>query len=76
MQDSTPNQQMIKCLDGLIEGRRELHGEVLLSAEWMEMINRGRLCQVKNGTFYLSNVMEEEVREHFCLPRVHQMSEG
>ena len=70
------NQQMIKCLDGLIEDRRELHGEVSLSAEWMEIIDRGGLCHVKNGTFYLFNAMEEEVREHFRLSRVHQMSEG
>ena len=63
---TTPlNQQMIKCLDGLTEDRRELHGEVSFSAEWMEMIDRGGLCHGKNGTFYLFNAMEEEVREHF-----------
>ena len=45
---ASSNQQMIKCLDGLIEDRRELRGELSLSAEW---INRGGLCHVKNGLF-------------------------
>ena len=40
------------------------------------MIDKGGLCHVKDGTFYLFNTMEEEVREHFCLSRVHQMVEG
>ena len=71
-----PNQQMINCIDSLIEGSREEYNEVSLSAEWIEMIDRGGLCHVKDGTFYLFNAMEEEMREHFRLSRVHQMGEG
>ena len=56
-------------MNRLIEDRKEDHGEVSLSVEWMEMIDRGGLCHVKDGTFYLFNAMEEEVREHFRLSR-------
>ena len=70
------NQQMINCMDRLIKYNKEDIGEVPLSAEWMEMIDRGGLCCVKNGAFYLFNAMEEEVREQFHLSCVHQMGEG
>ena len=67
---------MINCIDSLIEGSREEYNEVSLSAEWIEMIDRGGLYHVKDGTFYLFNAMEKEVREHFRLSKVHQMGEG
>ena len=46
----TPHQQMINCIDSLIEGSREEYNEVPLSAEWIEIIDRGGLCHVTDIT--------------------------
>jgi len=74
--NTSSNQHMINCMDRLIKYNKEDIGKVSLSAEWMEMIDRGGLWRVKNGTFYLFNVMEQEVGEQFHLSCVHQMGEG
>ena len=46
------------------------------SADWVDVVDRGGLLRVKEGTYMLFCAMEEEVREHFKLAKADQLAEG
>ena len=46
------------------------------SADWVDVVDRGGLLHIKEGTHMLFYAMEEEVREHFHLRKISQLAEG
>ena len=46
------------------------------SSNWVDIVDRGGLVRVKEGTYMLFCVMEAEVREHFRLTKATQLAEG
>ena len=69
---SRPNkQQLISCVEGLLGGEGDTP-----SADWVDVVDRGGLLHIKEGTYMLFYAMEEEVREYFRLQKISQLVEG
>ena len=45
------------------------------SSHWVDIVDRGGLVRVKEGTYMLFCAMEAEVREHFRLAKATQLDE-
>ena len=70
-----PNKtELLKCVEGLLSDGDE--DDESPSADWVDVVDRGGLLRVKEGTYMLFCDMEEEVREHFKLVKVDQLAEG
>ena len=54
----------------------EGEGAATASADWVDVVDRGGLLHVKEGTYMLFCAMEEEVREHFRMENVTNVTEG
>ena len=65
---------LIKCLEGLLSDEEE--DAATASADWVDVVDRGGLLHVKEGTYMLFVAMEEEVREHFRIDKTTAMVEG
>ena len=64
---------LIKCLMGLLEEEEE---EASPSADWLNLVDRGGLWRVREGTYMLFCAMEDELRQHLQKRRVQEMTEG
>ena len=70
-----PNKLSLKkCLLGLLEDEGEFATTV--SADWIDAVDRGGLWHVREGTYMLFSAMEEEVRSHFHINKVQEMTKG
>ena len=68
-----PNKaELLKCVEGLLSDEDNESP----SADWVDVVDRGGLLRVKEGTYMLFCAMEEEVREHFKLAKADQLAEG
>ena len=65
---------LIKCLEGLLSEEEE--DAATASTDWVDVVDRGGLLHVKEGTYMLFVAMEEEVREHFRMDKATIMVEG
>ena len=63
---------LIKCLEGLLSEEEE----DAASPDWVDVVDRGGLLHVKEGTYMLFCVTEEEAREHFRIDKATIMVEG
>ena len=70
----TNKTSLLNCLEGLLADEGE--GDATASADWLDVVDRGGLLHVKEGTYMLFCAMEEEVREHFRMENVTNMTEG
>ena len=60
------------CLCGLLG-----EGDVATATvEWIQLVDRGGLLHVREGTYMLICAMEEVVWEHLHANKVHSMTEG
>ena len=68
-----PNKaELLKCVEGLLSDEVD----ECRSADWVDVVDRGGLLRVKEGTYMLFCAMEEEVREHLKLAKADQLAEG
>ena len=79
-QSSLPNKpSLAACLHALLEDeprRVENSDRVSSSINWIKAVDRGDLLHVKEGTYMLFIAMEEVVREHLHVNKMHAMTEG
>ena len=61
-------------MEGLLSDEEE--DAATASADWVDVVDRGGLLHVKEGTYMLFCAMEEEVREHFRIDKATAMVEG
>lgn len=66
--------ELLTCLEGLLES--EECEEHTASADWMNVIDRGGLVKVKEGTYMLFCAMEEIVCEHYQMGKITKMTDG
>ena len=60
-------QQLLSCVEGLLGDDSDAP-----SADWVDVVDRGGLLHIKEGTYMLFYAVEEEVREHFHLRKISQ----
>ena len=65
---------LINSLEGLLSDEEE--DSATVSVDWVDVVDRGGLLHVKEGTYMLFCAMEEEVREHFRMDKETTMVEG
>ena len=64
-------QQLLSCVEGLLGDDSDAP-----SADWVDVVDRGGLLHIKEGTYMFFYAVEEEVREHFHLRKISQLAEG
>ena len=64
-------QQLLSCVEGLLGDDNDAP-----SVDWVDVVDRGGLLHIKEGTYMLFYAMEEEVREHFHLSKISQLAES
>ena len=62
MSSRSNKQQLLSCVEGLSGDDNDPP-----FADWVDVVDRGGLLHMKEGTYMLFYAMEEEVREHFHL---------
>jgi len=67
-------EELLFCIMALLESERE--SKPSPSLDWVQKIDQGSLWNVKEGTYILFYVMEEEVRHHIRMAKASQMSDG
>ena len=64
--------ELLKCLESLLGSEDESSA----SADWVDVVDRGGLLHVRKGTYMLFCAMEEEVREHFRMGKMAEITDG
>ena len=70
----TNKTSLLNCLEGLLADEGE--DAATSSVDWVDVVDRGGLLHVKEGTYMLFCAMEKEVREHFRMDSITNMTEG